>query len=198
MDALCDAVNTIESPHNPPPGGMLNTADAVNKLASWLLAAKRPIAFDADGVELRHDSRMALVKLSDGNTFWSVDVVVLGRAAFEGGGLKEVLESGDVLKVILDEWWAGGVLTTDEWRRFHNWRFDTKAALYSQFGVCLSNCYNVNIAGLETDDPKRATRIQFVENSGVYPFLPPRSLHFYVHGMHWMLAGIPRVLNFRD
>ena len=163
MDTLCGAVDSLVvseaappaaadaeaapppsvPPSEPPPGGLVDTEAGVRQLAAWLMETKKTVAFDAEGVDLCRNGRLALVQLSDGEKTWLVDVVALGKVAFDDGGLKGVLESRDVLKVVYDG------------------RGDADA-LFGQFGVRLQNCYDVQIASCKRQDSEQCSPDKFV------------------------------------
>lgn len=131
-----------------PIGGLIDTKDGVRALAAWLLAqTDLEVAFDAEGIDLSRDGRLCLLQLSDGATTWLVDVVVLGRDAFEDGGLKAVLESESILKVGYD-----GRADSD--------------ALCGQFDVRMANLYDVQIASCKRQDREQGRRDRFVHGLG--------------------------------
>ena len=83
---------------------VLDTAEATANVVRQLLRAKVPVAVDFEGVDLCRNGELALVLISDGATTWLVDITTMGQAAFEddGGRLRLLLESKDVLKVGYD------------------------------------------------------------------------------------------------
>lgn len=147
-DEITEQVARLRVATPPPPGGLVDTKGGVQALSAWLLShPDTPIAFDAEGVNLCRDGQLCLVQLSDGSATWLVDVVALGKDAFEDGGLKEVLESETLLKVGYD-----GRADAD--------------ALYWQHGVRLRNMYDIQIASCKRQDAEQGRRDRFVHGLG--------------------------------
>ena len=66
------------------------------------LKGSKELAVDCEGVELGRDGKLTLVQLmADEDTVYLIDVLVLGENAFKYG-LKEILESKEVTKLMFD------------------------------------------------------------------------------------------------
>ena len=128
---------------------VLDTTEATAKVVLQLLQAKAPIAVDFEGVDLCRRGELCLVQMSNGTTTWLVDITTLGQAAFEeeGGKLRELLESKDVLKVGYD-----GRADADALRHLH------------QTG--LAPLYDVQIASCKRQDADQGRRDPFVHGLG--------------------------------
>jgi len=64
-------------------------------------AAHRTIGVDCEGIDLGREGSVTLIQISTPSKIYLVDVLVLGKATFEGG-LREVLESEDYVKIMFD------------------------------------------------------------------------------------------------
>ena len=128
---------------------VLDTAEATAKVVRQLLQAKAPVALDFEGVDLCRNGELALVLLSDGTTTWLVDITTMGQAAFEddGGRLRLLLESKDVLKVGYDG------------------RGDADA-LHHLHKTGLTPYYDVQIASCMRQDADQGRRDPFVHGLG--------------------------------
>ena len=128
---------------------VLDTAEATAKVVHQLLQAKAPVAVDFEGVDLCRNGELALVLLSDGTTTWLVDITTMGQAAFEddGGRLRLLLESKDVLKVGYDG------------------RGDADA-LHHLHKTGLAQYYDVQIAACMRQDAEQGRRDPFVHGLG--------------------------------
>lgn len=85
------------------------------------------IAVDCEGVNLSREGELCLVQIGTESKVYLVDVLEHGRALFEEGGLRALLESTKVRKVL------------------HDCRGDSDA-MYHQYGVALQNVFDTQIA----------------------------------------------------
>jgi len=85
------------------------------------------IAVDCEGVNLSREGELCLVQIGTNNKVYLVDVLEHGRSLFEEGGLRALLESNEVRKVL------------------HDCRGDSDA-LYHQYGVKLQNVFDTQVA----------------------------------------------------
>eukprot|EP01068_Selenidium_serpulae_P005992 Selendium_serpulae@DN4257_c0_g1_i2.p2 len=67
------------------------------------LLTHKELAMDVEGVALCRTGQIGLIQLcTTGGDVWLFDIATLGQDAFEAGGLKRVLESESICKVIFD------------------------------------------------------------------------------------------------
>ncbi|XP_066934835.1 piRNA biogenesis protein EXD1-like [Clytia hemisphaerica] len=107
----------------------------------------KELAVDCEGVELGRDGKMTLIQLlsDDEDTVFLIDVLVLGEDAFKYG-LKEILESTEVVKLMFD------------------CRNDS-VSLWHEYGVKLTNVLDMqlleymvrDLAGHKFPNPGRST-----------------------------------------
>ena len=86
-----------------PPPVLVDTLAACREHCERLACAGA-VAVDFEGVNLSRDGEMSLAQLADaaGGPVVLIDVQTLGQPAFDEGGLKQLLESPEVLKLIFD------------------------------------------------------------------------------------------------
>lgn len=82
---------------------LIDTLEACRDACGRLIAAGVPVAVDFEGVDLCRHGELCLAQLAtkDGPTLL-LDIVTLGQAAFDEGGLAALLESENVLKLVYD------------------------------------------------------------------------------------------------
>lgn len=90
------------------------------------LKESQEISLDIEGFKLCREGRISIIQAKGGNHTYLIDITVLGKVAFEEGGLKEVLESERIEKVMYD------------------CRADGDA-LWHLYGVKLKNVYDVQV-----------------------------------------------------
>ena len=165
--AVDDAATTATTTATEPV--VLDTVEATAKVVLQLLQAKAPIAVDFEGVDLCRRGELCLVQMSNGTTTWLVDITTLGQAAFdeEGGKLRELLESKDVLKVGYD-----GRADADALRHLH------------QTG--LAPLYDVQIASCKRQDADQGRRDPFVHGLG-------KSMASFLRGKFQRAAELQRI-----
>lgn len=81
---------------------LVDTVEECRMFADYALS-QAELALDLEGVELCRDGPIALIQFctQQGEVFL-VDIAELGQAAFDQGGLRAVLESPHIVKVIYD------------------------------------------------------------------------------------------------
>jgi hypothetical protein len=94
--------NTIRPPKVKMPAESVIVADAASaRLATAALAEHRQIAVDCEGVALSRKGRLCLVQIASPDGVYLFDIVTGGREVFDGG-LRHLLESASVIKVMHD------------------------------------------------------------------------------------------------
>lgn len=100
--------------------------------ATKFLQRYSEIAIDMEGVAHGRDGSLSLIQMTAGSrvpnhmTVFLFDITVLGRAAFEEGGLRQLLEEKHIQKVVFD-------VRTDADSLFHN------------YGVEMCNVYDIQV-----------------------------------------------------
>ncbi|XP_045603344.1 egalitarian protein homolog [Procambarus clarkii] len=97
------------------------------QLVSAILAARQPVSFDGEGVNLGPSGPMTLLQIGLVSGHIYIFDVMVERSLMYEGGLRELLESTDIVKVA------------------HDCRGDA-GALYHQFGVTLNNVFDTQAA----------------------------------------------------
>ena len=98
------------------------------KLIGAMIEKGEPIAIDFEGINLCRHGELCLMQLaSRTGPVLLVDIITLGKAAFEEGKVKELLESKSMLKLCYDG------------------RADSDATFH-QFGVHPANLYDIQVA----------------------------------------------------
>jgi cold shock CspA family protein len=82
---------------------LINTVDACRAACERFQTEQRSLAIDFEGVDLCRSGELLLAQLAtvDGPAVL-IDLLALGQSAFDEGGLKALLESEDVLKLVYD------------------------------------------------------------------------------------------------
>ena len=82
---------------------LIDTLEACRDACGRLMAAGVPVAVDFEGVDLCRHGELCLAQVAtkEGPTLL-FDIVTLGQSAFEEGGLKALLESESILKLVYD------------------------------------------------------------------------------------------------
>eukprot|EP01132_Coremiostelium_polycephalum_P005436 gene5436-6780_t len=96
------------------------------KLAVEKIKKQSLVGLDCEAIEMGKQGSLSLVQISDGKNVYLFDIVKLGSKPFEKG-LKEILESPKIIKVV------------------HDCRKDSEI-LYHKYHVQLQNVYDVQIA----------------------------------------------------
>lgn len=86
-------------------------------------------AVDCEGVDLGPEGSVTVLQVATHSHVYIVDVLALGETAFKDGGLREILESPDIVKIM------------------HDCRKDS-AALFHRHGVHLQNVFDCQVADL--------------------------------------------------
>lgn len=97
------------------------------QLVSAILGARNPVSFDGEGVNLGPSGPMTLLQIGLVSGHIYIFDVMVERSLMYEGGLRELLESSDIVKVA------------------HDCRGDA-GALYHQFGVTLNNVFDTQAA----------------------------------------------------
>jgi len=105
--------------------------DTVEKCqqAVAVLCREEELAIDLEGIALSREGELCLMQMSgpgESTPVYLFDICVLGKEAFDEGGLKELLESESVTKV------------------FYDVRSDNDALLH-QFGIKVKRAYDVQV-----------------------------------------------------
>jgi len=103
----------------------------------------KEVAIDFEGVDLCRSGELCIMQLSDGKSTWLIDVTTLGEGAFGDGGLRDLLQNPEVLKVGYD-----GRADND--------------ALYNLHASKLVGFYDVQIASCNRQDAEECRRDRFV------------------------------------
>eukprot|EP01068_Selenidium_serpulae_P005991 Selendium_serpulae@DN4257_c0_g1_i1.p1 len=120
------------------------------------LLTHKELAMDVEGVSLCRTGQLGLIQLcTTGGDVWLFDIATLGQDAFEAGGLKRVLESESICKVIFD-----GRADAD--------------ALYHRHWVSLRRAYDLQIhhaLRYSSEGDRYVKGLQkCLDNSGVVPY----------------------------
>lgn len=130
------------------PAVLIDTVDACKAACERFESERKPVAVDFEGVDLCRSGELCLAQLAtvDGPVVL-IDIVTLGQSAFDEGGLKALLESEDVLKLVYDG------------------RSDADA-LHHLFGCGLKHVCDVQILFTLALDEERGVRTNLVPGLG--------------------------------
>lgn len=129
---------------------VVDDVDKCREITSRLVKEGKEIAVDFEGIDLCRDGELCLIQCAqkdDNGRVYLFDIVAMNKAAFTEGGLKELLESSHVKKVIYDG------------------RGDADA-LYHQFEVSLLNVYDLQICSVKRQETLECRPDKFVHGLG--------------------------------
>ncbi len=115
---------------------LIDDVGKCREITNRLLRERKQIAIDFEGIDLDHNGELCIIpciQLEDNGRVYLFDIIAMNNECFSEGGLKELLESQFVKKVIFDGRHGANIL-------------------YHKFSVSLNNIYDIQICSVKRQE----------------------------------------------